>query len=348
MRTALKIAAGVLGGGGKIVRYNLDGGLQHYLDALAGGFATMLVTGDSIGAGVGTTDPANDAWPNKIKANLISTYGDAGRYVAAFNNDELAEWTLGTGWASKLANDGLSYGYRGLFSHSSGDGNLTISANGIAFDFYCFRGSATVAHTITIDAGTPVSAGGPVATASFEKTSFSGLASANHDIVIDPGGLAYPSGFLARTSSTGVIVDNSSVSGYTVKLFMTPAQKIQHRAAIGFDLNIIPLTINDYLNQTALATYEGYLDTTVGGLVDYGSVLLVAENESGTPKTIPQSEYAKIMLKIAQKYGCAYIDIPGILGGYDTWNTSGWMTDATHPNTSGSDQYYQELVKWLA
>ena len=79
------------------------------------------------------------------------------------------------------------------------------------------------------------------------------------------------------------------------------------------------------------------------------ALLLVAQNPCGTAKTIPQSEYVKIIYETALKYNAAFVNMYGLWGSYAAAVASGYMTaDPTHPAQAGHDNYYSVVAAALS
>jgi lysophospholipase L1-like esterase len=330
-------------------RVNLVSGLVNYKAALGTyGKATILVTGDSVGVGQGAS-PTTLGWVWLLKAALETKYGgNAGRYYACFDATEKALWTLGTGWNYAYAS-GTGYHFQGDYNYMSGGGALAVTLPGIAFDFYCIRNSSMAGHQVQIDSETPFTMGEHAWNWTEEKVTQDGFSSGDHTIVwTSPSGPAFLGGVMAHLSDTGIILDNLSISGITVSGYLSQTWKLAHRRAAGWDLTIIPLTINDYTNQTALATYKTQLEATVDAAQNGGGdALLVACNPVGTSLTIPYASYAAKMKEVAEAKVCAFIDMSALYGNFAAWSAAGWMYDNYHPSTTGHAVYFDEIKQWL-
>ncbi|MFF9269067.1 GDSL-type esterase/lipase family protein [Streptomyces rochei] len=198
-------------------------------DNAGSSLARIVAVGGSATAGFYASNPLTKSWPGLLASTLQGMYGDGGRgfqssalsptILSGSDPAALAAWQAAgaaVGQTGTWTQGGSFYGPGGHYLYTSTAGNtLTFKVRGSTVRIYTVAGAGRPAFTYQIDAASPVSVT-QNATSSIQVTTVTGLANAEHTVVLTAGAGDYLSVCgVSGENPTGVVVHNLAVAGAT-------------------------------------------------------------------------------------------------------------------------------------
>lgn len=325
-----------------------DPALSRFHAALPAGTVRVLNIGHSITEGARAAAPG-ERWTDIALAKLRGTFQPAGvkggfGYIpATATYPELLPSTWAFTGTAAASTNGTGLARYAMEMQSGSTASLTFTGTGLRLMHTTYSGGPTV--TVSIDgvpAGNIAAASGTTNFAA--STSYIGLTPGVHTITLSTPGLFVLEGALIYDGddAAGIRSWNAGHAGDQIGTYLTgnPATRIPPvYTAIAPDLVTIQFGVNEYRNNTAVATFG----TNLGALIDQVrtsvgsdvSILVLGDAEplhAGTP-TAPWSEYAAKAAEVAAAKSVAYLDL-GPLPGLGL-NAAGMDADQVHPNTVG-------------
>lgn len=347
--------------------WNIDKGLRKWrhakarLDNNESEIINLNFIGDSITEGYkgsATTEADySSGFINVLRTAFETAYEDVGkgfignRYpvgVVAGNRRFVYTGTWTTtgvaGWATSLnciaktttVNDSCTFTWTGT--------GITVLVEGST-------SGGTAAFVI--DGGAEETLNMAAASSSIKEYTKTGLADAEHTIVISlkTAGRLSLHGAYALKGTSGVRVNNLGSSGLTSVAHTTYA--LNMISTIDYwtpKLTVISLGANDFNTQVALDTFEANLQTLITRALTFGDVMLtnIGGNYDKASPTILQSEYNNIIKKLAISNECAFVDITKRQGEtHAVADSIGYLADIVHPNAEGHRDIANVLIKIL-
>jgi len=309
--------------------------------------AKLLVIGDSITNGWGTTNQLTAVYPASYPARLATILN--GKFATAPGLAAVpstttgtrtdARWTVGSGWAS-YANYG--FGAQSM-EGTAGSGNLVFTpGGGVSYDsftvYYTTYPSGVGTLTITATGGTPsvVSTIGSsgigsvtVAAASAGTTNAVTITDA-----VNPAFVVAVEPFLSTTSR--VRVGSAGVAGSTTTTWTADATAFGAVSAIKLyapSLTVIMLGVNDATASAAPGTVTANLTTLAKAAQVSGDVIFAMwPPPSGSPTAAYTALYYPAIANLATSLAAPFVDVYGRWG--STWQTA-FQYDSVHPNDYG-------------
>lgn len=319
--------------------------------------ADVAVISDSTAFGTGCTNNEFTRWPEVLGRALRAVYGGAGSGLwPASNFPQIAaagadlttnptqRYVLNPGNNRAV---GGGFGVKGYnYGILNGQTFSVLNQYGDTHDIYLLDGPDTSACTVQIDSGTPVSIGTTQASyginryrvtspSGFHTVKVSGPTSATAGLYTQFVGTA------SRVGNTGVHVHTYAYSGANANDMVGSANLMSLAAALpNLKLVILGLTINDWGQQTALATYQATLDAAIRyfqALPSPPSVALAVGNPGFSTTTIPQASYNAVCYTLANTYNCAVLDFYQLFGSGASAQEDGLMLGGNnvHPADNG-------------
>lgn len=118
-------------------------------------------------------------------------------------------------------------------------------------------------------------------------------------------------------------------------------------------IRILAYGINEYINQSSLATFKTNLTTRVTRGIALGESMILKVQHVldpafySAPLTIPYSEYARVVREVASENNCVQYDRDAAFGGASAattalYNTLGFTSAKIHPSTK--DQLWEAMM----
>jgi len=316
------------------------------------GLARLGIIGDSIAQLFDASSHAN-SWPGLLAAALQSSYGDGGSgFLCAANSvvyatsetpnsggytaAQLGITTTGAwnnGGYSEGGTNGDGPGACGITSNSNAS-TLTFSVRGTSITIYTLLigtalspvTGAVFDWTIDGTAQTPINMTGSASTTGIQETTVTGLASANHTVVLTvtgAGSQAYANFFGARgVNASGVVVDNYARSGALTSTYVTQRSNYGNPAAWSggnlqpCDLLIYELGVNDAHNDVSADTVSDNIRAALTQIRDSGAMdgatdLLFLHPHIGTWEGASPyyHDYLERVRALAKTYNAAVVDM---------------------------------------
>lgn len=327
--------------------------------------ARLNMYGDSIT--FGSTDlPANPYrdTPAQIRKMLTTRYGNAGTGVVYF-----IDHTGGSKPDPRITETGNwvrsptmgPYTYSTMRSPSGGTATFTFAPEVPvdAFNLHLIKLTAGGDFTYQIDGGAAVTVSSANATNISTVMNIPAGSLGTHTLTLNiPSTIDYyhygVEGVAGTT--TGVRVTRCAKGGAEASTLAGSSTAYNASRTVAFDLAVPHLSVfefgmNEYLQQRDPATvYKPNMQILIDKAKALGSdVLLVVTTPDGTAaKTIPQSEYAKIMYDLADENNLPLIDLQHRWASYAVSNPLGYYSDPTHPGGAGYYDRARALFDVLA
>lgn len=145
-------------------------------------------------------------------------------------------------------------------------------------------------------------------------------------------------GWSCYRTNAETIVYNAGRSGWTSGQYADNAQVQSPRnaiGAVGADLCLVQLGLNDRAQNVAPAVFRANLDAVVAACVP-ADVALIVSFEPGGSATYPWSAYVAEILDCARAHGgLPVVDMARRFGDRAAVVAAGWNTDDYHPNAAG-------------
>lgn len=184
----------------------------------------------------------------------------------------------------------------------------------------------------------------------YGKVTLTGSLAANvYNVTWASGGNVFVLGWNAYNSATKqVSVQNLGRSSAVVAAIATPwATAASCLTALGTDLAVIKIGINDWLQSTSVAAFTASLNSLVQSAKTVCDVGLVSPQYSSTAP-VDQTAYTAAVAAIATANGIPYVDLNGRWGGFANANADGLMVaDGVHPSNYGYMDEAQVYAKLL-
>lgn len=334
----------------------------------------IAVIGDSWVAGYNTFTYGT-RWVDLLAVNLQTAFPTSGAtgvggstfqqaVHSSFSSDGL--WGSLTAWTSVIGSGGTigtgGIGQQAAILDVTGSG-YRYTFTGTSFDLYFLGGIGVPSGigSVSIDGGAATTINAQSYGNSAQAWNSGALSYGTHtiDVTLSSGTAFYLTGFMFYNAdeTAGIRTLNGGRGGalasYT-NLFGTyfsdGALKVPP-----VDLCVMALTINDYVAQTALATFKSDTITSIAAARTSAAnsslpICLVGYNEPGdaSPRTIPYASYIDKLREIADADPLvAVVDLQGYIPDCATSGTPDalgfWDTDRLHPTTYGHS-YVAELV----
>lgn len=313
--------------------------------------ARLLLPGDSTMAGVGSngalvTNGKANSWPSQLKplvagSSIASMMADSG--FGPFSGYTFPDFdpraTLGSG----ISNGQPTVGGILFAITSTGTFDLAIPTNCDTFEVYYAALSGGGTLTFAFDGGAVVDSVSTNAGVNGYAKRTIPVALGAHTLKIGKtGGTAYIGQIIAYNSAVKEIsILNAGWQGSTVADWASVTNAWSAGNTIDDfapDLSIICLTINDWNNGTARATYRSNLSLIVDTCVAAGGDVLLMSGAPSDPSTLAsyatQQNYIDDCNTVIAAKSLPPLINPwlDVFGG--VWN-AGLMYDARHPNGTG-------------
>jgi lysophospholipase L1-like esterase len=302
----------------------------------------ILFLGDSFTVGwkAGVYDTQGFAW---VLGELMKAEaGDAGH--SAFGPNIIAEDRSED--SKKIAealtgrtnrNSWLNGWYEGTATYSDTTTTLTITVGGRYMDLIYSKASGGAQMHVSIDGGAAIDVN-PGAGTYWSKSTIDLGSTGNHAIVITGHNywkLAYVIGY----DPIGVSIFRCGWAGAGAANFSVGNNSMEQMPYFAPKLTIIELGTNDWLNQTALATYETNMDLIIHSATDNsGAVIIINQPEfNQAVKAITIDQYNAVITSLAATYGATVYDLKSKFVTIENGVTQGWQTGLAdgHPTTLG-------------
>lgn len=160
------------------------------------------------------------------------------------------------------------------------------------------------------------------------------------DFRVDTGLVVFE-GFTSSIGAGGLQLHNAGISGVGASGMVSGLVQSQGTIVVPA-LTVIRIGVNDWNNQTALATFRTNLQAKVDAAKAYGEVVMQTFFPATVEKTIPQWRYIDVTRSIARESGCLLIDTWARWQTFDRPRFTGLMDDTVHPIPAGymEDAYY--------
>jgi lysophospholipase L1-like esterase len=259
---------------------------QSKLSSASSSLARIAVVGDSISQGYDASNFLTNSYVSLVKANLQGLYGSGGsgfRSVVntAFTGGYTSSSTMSTkssNWTSTQTQGGpCNYG---IFTQTNGSTITYANVEGTTIDVYYALSNIGGRFTVSIDGAAATTINTSAASSSTATFSFTGLSTSLHSVLINAattGSLAVLIFGVRGYNSSGVVVDNYSVSGQSTVTFLnsdnTYLSPIDWSGGVytPCDLFILALCVNDAANNTAIDTYIANVITIIKRIREYTS-----------------------------------------------------------------------------
>lgn len=331
---------------------------------------TVTIIGDSITLGHLAGAPwSTNSYVSLLKSRLQGVFGSRGEgFLSTLHDNGTSgtgghpnggRWTYGAGWDINYAATRQSAGMLGGFGkvNTTATAQITVS-NATRFGVvYPLNHNAASPMRVKIDgvaaSGSPINLPGDNNASNFrygQVTWFNLPDTGSHTILLerDSGtGYIWFEGIIVENGSTGLRLDQVA-KGWVQAEWLgnlnesTPGGADYFDAlrsiytALDADLYVVALSINDYVNQVATATFETRLTTIANQLKAHGEVILCSCPQPDSALTIPYSQYVAKISAVATATNCTFADIHGSAPFSGAFQ-SGLMADLNHPNTAGHD-----------
>lgn len=319
-------------------------GLRKFRSSLAKaeagtGLADIVVCGTSISGGTGSTRATS--WPAYLQSLLTAkgyTVGGTGIMAAAGNPADLRV-TLGAGWTA------FSGTTTTLAQCSTNLATITFAGDvgGTVVDVYVWNGGGpgTIAWKIDGVAQTAITVTNDNL---INKTTVTGLANANHTVILTCGGVGttYVVGVDVHATS-GVKVTNLGMGGSTSSNISNTGQNFSPLQLAKNQFTNALVFIEYGANDGTYSTLQSNITTGITTLNSVSDVALVAyaarQNDvSVDPATVSANAYGNEQLHraLSDTYAVPVVDLFDRFGLYSLWSALGLSADSIHPNTVGA------------
>lgn len=344
------------------------------------------IWGDSLAGLYGLTDPLNNGWPMRLQAYLQGKYGNHGSGLlplvqgtsAGGSTNGSVYWTFdspsssygyppdgygGPYQTTSTAPYGGSFG--SLVNLWTANASVTTKQSyyGDGIDIYYSTGPETVAFPVYVDGAFVQNCGGSSPAYQNAGCYFT-VPAGNHTIkvaapsTLTTGQGVYIYGAEVVNGTIGVEVMNFSHTGAETSAYTAdPAEQQAVADEInqyggGYQLAIIELGANEFLDGTSLATLNANLTSLYNHIkTTYNppSILIwdfnyfTGQGETPNGAGLTQEAYHAALRTFAQQNNCAFLSM------YDYWRTTGGTSggylssDGGHPNDAGNGVEAQVL-----
>ncbi|MDR7113874.1 lysophospholipase L1-like esterase [Microbacterium trichothecenolyticum] len=312
------------------------------------GSCTIMNIGHSVTEGASATG-SGLRWTDKLRDSLRGLLGISGgglNYFPATGGSYPAllpsNWTVTAGTAN-AGGSGEGVGRYARAMTTSSKLSLTFTGTSIRLFFTSYSGGPTV--TVTID-GSPVASFSAASgsTSYVGSTTYSGLSAGSHTIELTNTGAQFNfQGAIVYNGdeTSGVRVINAGHSGDQVSNIMGVSPLTRQTSlwtALAPDLVTIEYGINEYRNNTPVATFKTNLTNMVAALetaIGHSAIVIVIDYQAthATTPVAAWSAYKDAMREVAAENGLPVVDLSTIstLG----IGQSGMNGDNIHPNDAG-------------
>lgn len=327
--------------------------------------ARIVCVGDSTTAGYGAnagsgyTGAKARAYPAKLAAELTArgipamdaSFMGANQNAVSTNSYD-PRITLGAGWSVESTYNTVGeFGFKSTTNGAVFSFTPTQSFNAIDVVWGNYTGNG--GFTVNVDGGstlataTPSSGVGVIATVSGTCT----LATHTINLTTSSSTYTYVVGVVAsNTSSRSVDVINAGADAALLAGVARSDDWFTSQnalTALGADLYIVDIGINDWNGGTNSGTWTTAFTTFITALRAVGDVIIVVPNPiTGTPSN--QAAIIAAMKAQATSSGCVLVSLYDRFINYSTAVSDGFLYDTLHPSVIGYQDFATMLAEVLA